>query len=313
MGSPSPIFGSPSMFTPDDSYDAYLRGVQEVKQLLETSTWDFDKTGNWKETMDTATRWSERFVEVLKDPDLVSGADRATLLFKLAVWKFEKGHYRESLNTHLEARKIYPESIDNSTAIGNCYMVLGQHEKALEFFDPEKNHVSMGNYYRSQKKYAEALLSYEKALQNAEDWVVRFKVYNNMGIIYSLQSQPAQALEKYQQAEKLAKTIFPHNHPDVAANLNNIGSYHYSMKDYTTALEYYGKALRMRLDLLDPHHLDIASSWRNTGNAYAAQGKIEQALENYRKAYDILKQTLGNKHPDIIAVLAAIGSCSLRY
>ena len=70
------------------------------------------------------------------------------------------------------------------------------------------------------------------------------------------------------------------DHPDVAANLNNLAALYYAQGDYAQAEPLFKRALAIRERALGPDHPDVATSLNNLNNLAelcSTQGNYAQA------------------------------------
>jgi tetratricopeptide (TPR) repeat protein len=87
-------------------------------------------------------------------------------------------------------------------------------------------------------------------------------------------------------------------HPDIAANLNDLGELYRLRGRYTQAEQTHKQALTIREHILEPTHPDIATSLHNLARAYHRQGLYSKAEPLYQRALSIREETLGQEHPD---------------
>ena len=80
--------------------------------------------------------------------------------------------------------------------------------------------------------------------------------YNNVGGLYKVQGDYAQALEYYRKALAIYQSVYGENHPDVAVSYNNIGNVCYHQGQYAQALECFQKAFAILKAALGEDHPD---------------------------------------------------------
>lgn len=96
--------------------------------------------------------------------------------------------------------------------------------------------VREGNALHQQKKYTEAAVSYQKALEQNATY---FKAAHNLGNALAIQNNNKEALSQYELALKGAKTK-----KEKAATYHNIGNVHLQEKNFEKAIEAYKSSLR---------------------------------------------------------------------
>lgn len=147
--------------------------------------------------------------------------------------------------------------------IGVVYSELGQHDKALEYYqqalathrrlaDPHgeaTNLVNMGSAYQHLDRHQEALVHYQKALT----------IFQKTG-----------------------------RRGDEGSVLNNLGIVHGKLGEYPQALDYYEKALTIHRET--GNRSGEGSVLGNIGHAYQHLGIPEEALARFREAKDIFQK-----------------------
>jgi len=112
------------------------------------------------------------------------------------------------------------------------------------------NVLIIGEVYRKQGKYEEALEVYTKSLD------IKTRIYGG--------------------------DVTGDNHLDVAALYNNIGTVYESLGKYEEALEMHSKSLDIKTRILGgDNHPDVAASIKNIGIVYHNKGDRAAATEMY--------------------------------
>lgn len=135
--------------------------------------------------------YDEEIPDELFDPEklakVISKEEREKryALFHQANSLAGKKQYRESIEIFLQLYETYPQFKLTPVAlqyIGECYRMLGQHEKAIEFFEKVLREYSapkeviadvyrlLGSSYMSVDKNTKALENYEKGLEFITQW-----------------------------------------------------------------------------------------------------------------------------------------------
>ena len=113
----------------------------------------------------------------------------------------------------------------------------------------------------------------------------------NLGYVYFSMKKYPIALEYYEKALKIRKTLYD-LHPEIADTYNNIGLCYDIEKDFKQSFQNFYKALKIRKTLLFPEHSDLAVSYSNTAMAcihlnkkYKTHNYLERALVIRKKEY----------------------------
>lgn len=149
---------------------------------------------------------------------------------------------------------------------------------------------SIGQIYKKQAKYLEALDYYRQSIKMFEeikDNVGVSNLYNNIGNVYYDQSDDVKALENYLQSLKFAE--LSGDNLRMLSALNNIGGV-YTNKEatYDKALEYYLKALPICEKIGKKE--ELGAIYANIGFIYAEKKDTDKAMIYFNKAL----QTYGN-------------------
>ena len=137
---------------------------------------------------------------------------------------------------------------------------------------------SIGQIYKKQAKYLEALDYYRQSIkifEEIKDNVGVSNLYNNIGNIYYDQSDDVKALENYLQSLKYAE--LSGDHLRMLSALNNIGGV-YTNKEatYDKALQYYLKALPLCEEIGKKEELGAICA--NIGFIYAEKKDVDKAM-----------------------------------
>ena len=123
------------------------------------------------------------------------------------------------------------------------------------------------------------------------------RCYNAIGNCYSRLNQPMEALEFYEKAYNMQKSLAGSEyHFDMPMYKHQIGTAYEGLQKYDKAVEYYRDALRLLEELNLSGSGDEAHFCREIANALLWQGKYSEAAEPAMRAYNIRKKLLKN-HP----------------
>ncbi|HYE76140.1 MAG TPA: CHAT domain-containing tetratricopeptide repeat protein, partial [Blastocatellia bacterium] len=145
---------------------------------------------------------------------------------------------------------------------------------------------NIGDLYIFQGRYADALMSLQKAVKTNEslgsaiDKLGMGYHLHNIGQVYRLQGRYEQALEYNRRSLKIREEI--DDKAGIGASQNNIGVIYKSQRLYTQALEWFQKALKSFEEATDLDGVAIALS--NMGDIYRQQKRYDLALEYLQKS-----------------------------
>ncbi len=149
---------------------------------------------------------------------------------------------------------------------------------------PHKMDELRGDIAMAKKFYADAIASYQKALQveprNAT-------LLNKIGIAYHQQMQWNSAKKYYERAIKADKTY--------AYAINNLGMVHYHKKKWKNAAKEFSRALEVNPDLAAVHS--------NLGHALFAMKKYDEAFGSFGRALALDPQVLERKNSSTGSIL----------
>ena len=139
----------------------------------------------------------------------------------------------------------------------------------------------------------ELIERYGLTLVEAADVLHRTSLYLGEHALY------AEAEPLSQRAIVICERTLGPDHPDVAANLNNLASLYRGQGKYAEAEPLYQRALTIYEQQLGTEHPDTARCLNNLAEFYSTQGKYEQAGSLMQQALAIRKRHLEANHPDI--------------
>ena len=166
---------------------------------------------------------------------------------------------------------------------------------------------SLGDTYRRQYRYHEALERYEKSLllaQSLKDLQGQADALNNLGLVYEDLASYEQAIDLYQQSINIAREIG--DRLGEANSLGNLGIAYDSLGQYQKAIDFQQQFLSIAREIGD--RLGEAISLGNLGIAYKSLGQ-------YQKAIDFCQQSLSIKHEigDQLGEAISLGNLGIAY
>jgi len=136
--------------------------------------------------------------------------------------------------------------------------------------------------------------------------------YNDIGLVYST-SQPRKALNNYEKALEIYRTIYADNHEKIAQALVNIGIIQLKTGIYGAAIGNFEDALSIWQEIYGRNqHPNEAFVHVNLAQTYAGFGDRETSLRELDKAISIYINTYGNEHPDLASTYNILGSFRLQ-
>jgi len=213
----------------------------------------------------------------------------------------------DSLNQVLNTTKQDTTKIITLLKIGDQYeyitpdTALLYYQKALKLAKTKKEQKfiakcfnNIGNIYTDQSNYAKALDYFLQALKIYEELSDKDGIGTNLvgiGSIYYYQSNYAKALEYDLKALKIYEELG--NKRSIAINLVGIGAIYAEQSNYDKALDYFLQALKINEELGDKS--GIATNLGNIGIIYHDQSNYDKALDYFLQALKIFEE-LGDKN-----------------
>ncbi|CAF3424808.1 unnamed protein product [Rotaria socialis] len=179
------------------------------------------------------------------------------------------------------------------------------YQKFLDQSDPESkeagySYQGLGLIADNLGDYDQAIFYFEKHLQLHQSRENnQFEIANamqNIAISCDAKGDHKRALECYQHALEIKKTLFGEDHTHIADLYYNIGITYGVQGNENKALEYYQKALAIYEKQLPADHLDIANVISNIGSSFQQKGDFDAALQSYEKALAIKLKTIPETH-----------------
>ncbi len=125
--------------------------------------------------------------------------------------------------------------------------------------------------------------------------------YGNIGVVYSEQGKPEDAIKNYLEGLKIAERV--KNQSLVANMSSNLGIIFMRLGDIIKAKEYLFRALDIYQKLKDQNR--VATAYNNLGAFYQTIGNIDSAVLVYKNAESIFAQN--NNQQGLASALANLG------
>ena len=151
-------------------------------------------------------------------------------------------------------------------------------------------HWLLGDYYRAEPLYEEALAIRKKALGDEHpDYAASL---NNLAALLEATGRYEEAEPMFREALAIRKKALGDEHPDYAASLNNLAALLEATGRYKEAEPLYEEALAVTKKTLGEEHPNYAASLNNLAGLLKAAGRSEEAEPPLREALAIHKKVL---------------------
>ena len=199
--------------------------------------------------------------------------------------RFEAHHFYQEEQEYLchpeEGKPLDPSLLyvnpTHLEALHAIYRILLPFHKSMEaFFRTKDKKTLKSDFYEEgpavQAQVFEKTLQYQKAQEAYQQAValdpndVEALLY--LGKINNTLGNSQEALERAQQALKIAIQKYGEEHPDVATCLNNLGSAWKALGDAKKAITYYERALAIDEKIYGKDHPTVAICLNNLGSAW---------------------------------------------
>ncbi|MBQ2414185.1 MAG: tetratricopeptide repeat protein, partial [Rikenellaceae bacterium] len=146
--------------------------------------------------------------------------------------------------------------------------------------------------------YDRALSIYEPALEFARKHYGQIHektadLYNQIGVIYYLQSKYDAALDCHKRVLNISQRLFDEEHYLAAYAYHNIGQVYGAQNKYNECLWYSEKALSISKRVIGEKNITVTNHYSQIGSVYFYFGDYEKGLQYLNKSLDILKEILG--------------------
>lgn len=143
----------------------------------------------------------------------------------------------------------------------------------------------------------------EKANLEEAGWL-----WNSLGYHFNEVAEYTGAKAAYQRAIRIDEIIFGFDHPNIARDVNNLGSVLHVLGDYEGAKEAYERALEIDMRAFGSNNPKVAIRTNNLGMVLKEMGDFEAAQIAFEKALAIFLNILGPTHPNVATIILNHGS-----
>ncbi|CAM0117467.1 hypothetical protein RSOCI_03860 [Rhabdochlamydiaceae symbiont of Dictyostelium giganteum] len=232
------------------------------------------------------------------------------LHLELGLHFYEEKNYEKAFiqlsktrESQLTATKNYsPHTSKVLNCLGNCYELLKNYEKAIEYHEKDLSralelnehkgqataYTNLGNVYRSLGDYPRGKFYHEKSFrvtQNIKNSFPRNQDYCNLGASNFSSGNFSEALENYRHGLRIAQ-----EHQDREGEgfaYSGLGNVYISIQDYEKAEIYHQKHLEIAEELNNEEWKGLA--YGHLGCVYLSTGKIDLALKYHTKCLHIAR------------------------
>ncbi len=224
----------------------------------------------------------------------------------------------------------HPEVINTLLEIGALRMHQGRYNEAEKLFNEgmaksrfradssqqSKCLLLLGQVLTEEGKYRQAIA----ALQTGTDLAAHHKelessFYDGLTLL----ANDHFYLGDYPASDVLNRQVLPHDvkvhgdvHPDVAADLVNLGNIQQELENYVQAEAYLRRALGIYESWYGKDHSEAARIMAALSRTLVLEGKLDEAAALINQALPILERVHGPMHAHVASALSARGKLSLR-
>lgn len=190
--------------------------------------------------------------------------------------------------------------------------VAGRHDTVAAFAAARLVRVAM---LQAQFERGREWAEYTRASLERLGGNARIEAYylNALGAIHLRQGQGPEGLAQFQRVLELRRSVYPAEHPDIAAALNNVGAAMLALGRTEEGRQHLEQAQALYEKTLGPHHSETANALYNLGRMANDVADDARALDYRQRALTARETNLGPEHPDVASSLESVGVtlCSL--
>jgi tetratricopeptide (TPR) repeat protein len=178
------------------------------------------------------------------------------------------------------------------------------------------SYTGLGNVFKSQGKYEEALEMHTKSLDiktrilGGDSHLDVATSYNNVSIIYSKPGKYEEALEMYKTSFAIGIRILGgDSHPSVAASYCNMGVVLEKTGKYEEALEMYTKSLEIELRVHGDSHPSVGDSNYTPALPHKKRKETDIARQLFLECEQIYTTAYGPDHRETVDAASQASRC----
>jgi tetratricopeptide (TPR) repeat protein len=137
------------------------------------------------------------------------------------------------------------------------------------------------------------------------------RLLNQTGLYAFGRAEYSNARAAYERALKIDEKALGPDHPNVATDVNNLGSVLQALGDFPGAKAACERALKIDEKAFGPDHPDVAIRVNNLGGVLQALGDFPGAKAAYERALKIFEKAFGPDHPNVATGVWWLGTLLL--
>ncbi len=154
--------------------------------------------------------------------------------------------------------------------------------------------------------HALAAADYAAALEVAPEATAR--QFIRVGVYHQVRAQFADAKRLFERAIAIDESAYGENRPEVAIDINNLGSVLQDLGDLNGARECFERALKIDEATFGPNHPDVARDVNNLGAVLQALGDLNGARQCFERALKIDEAAFVPNHPNVAIRVNNLGA-----
>ncbi|XP_073248382.1 uncharacterized protein [Porites lutea] len=196
--------------------------------------------------------------------------------------------YYQSLNDFHNASYYYEKSLDLSSSVGDCKLLI---------IPPIKCKAQKTTNEMQFEKDSNILLNQPFELQFAYLLGAATKFYADTKTKHNTSQLVLRtaALQSHQRALAIRIKVFGEDHESTADSYRELGVTQYNMHDYRAALQSQQRALAIRIKLFGEEHESTADSYRQLGVTQHNMHDYSAALQSHQRALAIRLKLFGEE------------------
>jgi len=165
-------------------------------------------------------------------------------------------------------------------------------EYASSNFNLGNVYLSIGNYKFAENCFSKAASIY----RNSNSQELYATALNNLGLIFTLQEDYANAEIKFKEAIEIKGKTIGEIHPDYVNSLQALGLLYLIQQDFPKAEKYLLESLTLFKRIYGELNNIYANGLNNLGLLYNQTGRTEYAEDYFKRAYEIIINNSGKNN-----------------
>ncbi|CAF3666594.1 unnamed protein product [Rotaria sp. Silwood1] len=166
----------------------------------------------------------------------------------------------------------------------------------------------LGNIYKKNGKYAEAITYYTEARQISNDRRWQAKCYNSIADAYLSMDNEKLALHNYKVAKSMYECETNQSYRNIADCCSNIGRIYQKIKNYNKALTSFQEVLSLNEKIASKDSLHMITSLMNLAKTYCLKRDYEEARNYLNRALQMSQKHLKPNDPELGSMYKDIGN-----